>query len=62
MVRSDACRPSYLATLDADRLAALLRRRPDVLVDPAPRTVDELAMRLNGVDSLTRALKLTLAA
>jgi hypothetical protein len=49
---------SYLATLDADRLAALLRRRPDVLVDPAPRTVDELAMRLNGVDSLTRALKL----
>jgi hypothetical protein len=49
---------SYLATLDPDRLAALLRRRPDVLVDPAPRTVDELAMRLNGVDSLTRALKL----
>ena len=49
---------SYLATLDADRLAALLRRRPDGLVDPAPRTVDELAMRLNGVDSLTRALKL----
>jgi hypothetical protein len=49
---------SYLATLDPDRLVALLRRRPDVLVDPAPRTVDELAMRLNGVDSLTRALKL----
>ncbi|QYN37803.1 helicase-associated domain-containing protein [Pseudonocardia sp. DSM 110487] len=49
---------TYLATLDVDRLEALLRRRPDVLIDPAPRTVDELAMRLNGIESLTRALEL----
>jgi hypothetical protein len=49
---------TYLVTLDRDRLEALLRRRPNVLVDPAPRTVDELAMRLNGIDSLTRALEL----
>ncbi|GAA1256386.1 helicase-associated domain-containing protein [Pseudonocardia aurantiaca] len=47
---------TYLATLDSDRLVVLLQRRPDVLVEPAPRTVAELAMRLNGVESLTRAL------
>ncbi|MDN5750395.1 MAG: hypothetical protein L0H64_18090, partial [Pseudonocardia sp.] len=47
---------AYLATLDAARLTALLERRPDLLVEPVPRSVDELALRLQGFDSLTRVL------
>lgn len=46
----------YLDGLDAERLAALLEHRADVLVEPAPRTVHELAQRLNGTDSLSLAL------
>ena len=49
---------AYLASLDAPRLAALLDRRPDVLVEPAPASLDELAHRLDGRDSLARALPL----
>jgi hypothetical protein len=47
---------TYLASLDHARLAALLEKRPDVLVEPAPRTLRELAERLGSVDSLSRAL------
>ena len=49
---------AYLAALDAHELAAVLERRPDVLVEPAPASVDELAHRLTGVDSLAHALPL----
>ncbi len=47
---------AYLATLDAAALSALLEQRPDLLVEPAPRDVAELADRLDGVDTLSRAL------
>lgn len=47
---------TYLAGLDHGRLTELLDHRPDVLVEPAPRTVTELAERLGSVDSLARAL------
>ncbi len=47
---------AYLAGLDAVALASLLRHRPEALVEPTPRTLDELAQRLNGSESLTRAL------
>lgn len=43
---------AHLATLRPAELAAVLDRRPDVLVEPVPRDVAELAARLNGVDSL----------
>lgn len=46
----------YLGGLDAERLAVLLEHRTDVLVEPAPRTVHELAQRLNGADSLSLVL------
>lgn len=46
----------HLACLDAGALTALLEHRPDVLVEPVPRSVGELALRLEGVDSLARAL------
>ena len=45
-----------LAGLDRARLTQLLEHRPDVLVEPVPRSVAELAERLNGVGSLSRAL------
>lgn len=45
-----------LAALDASALAGLLEQRRDVLVEPAPRSIEELASRLDGVDSLSRAL------
>lgn len=45
-----------LTRLDAEALSALLEQRPDVLVEPAPRDLDELALRLGGADSLGRAL------
>ena len=34
---------AYLAALDAHELAVVLNRRPDVLVEPAPTSLDELA-------------------
>lgn len=46
----------YLAGLDASALTTVLGHRPDVLVEPVPRSVDELALRLNGSESLTRIL------
>ncbi|GAA1256188.1 hypothetical protein GCM10009609_19180 [Pseudonocardia aurantiaca] len=45
-----------LAGLDRARLIELPEHRPDVLVEPVPRSVAELAERLNGVGSLSRAL------
>jgi Helicase conserved C-terminal domain len=48
--------PEYLATLDSAALTALLQRRPDVLVEPAPRGFRELAQRLDAGDSLSAAL------
>ncbi|MEN3268831.1 helicase-associated domain-containing protein [Pseudonocardia sp.] len=48
----------HLAGLDAARLTALLEFRPDVLVEPVPRGFGELALRLNGVESLSHALPL----
>ncbi|HLU58226.1 MAG TPA: helicase-associated domain-containing protein [Pseudonocardia sp.] len=50
---------TYLAGLDPVQLTRLVEQRPDVLLEPAPRTVEELAGRLNGVDSLARALQRT---
>ncbi|MGH3612672.1 MAG: hypothetical protein ACRDRK_08760 [Pseudonocardia sp.] len=47
----------YLACLDAAGLTALLEHRADVLTEPVPRGVGELALRLSGADSLARALR-----
>jgi hypothetical protein len=47
----------FLAGLDEQALAALLRHRPDVCVEPAPRDVERLAQRLGGPDSLGAALR-----
>ena len=49
---------AYLADLDAHELAALLKQRPDVLVEPTPASLNELAHRLTGRSSLARALTL----
>ena len=46
----------HLAGLDTGQLTCLLERRPDVLVEPAPRSVRELALRLDSVDSVHAAL------
>lgn len=46
----------HLASLDEAALTELLEHRPDVLLEPAPRDVGELAERLDGVDSLAAAL------
>jgi hypothetical protein len=46
----------YLAGLDTARLTAVLEQRPDVLWEPVPRTVRELAQRLDSVESLVVAL------
>ncbi|WP_233159678.1 helicase-associated domain-containing protein [Pseudonocardia sp. MH-G8] len=48
---------THLAALDPARMTQLLEQRPDVLVEPVPRTFEELAQRLNGVDSLSEALQ-----
>jgi len=48
---------AHLAGPDAGALTALLDHRPDLLVEPVPRDVGELAQRLNGADSLGRALR-----
>lgn len=47
----------YLSNLDMSALTQLLTARPDVLVEPVPRGFTQLAARLNGVDSLSRALQ-----
>jgi hypothetical protein len=44
-----------LATLDSASLVALFRARPDVLLEPVPRSFSELAQRLEGLDSLAAA-------
>ncbi|MBC8090581.1 MAG: hypothetical protein H7Y15_01250, partial [Pseudonocardia sp.] len=46
----------HLASLDAAELAALLASRPDLLVEPVPRGIDELALRLGGAESLAETL------
>lgn len=47
---------THLATLAPAELAAVLERRPDVLVEPGPRDLSELAAWLNASDSLRAAL------
>lgn len=47
---------AYLAALDADELGSILQHRPEVLLEPVPRGIAELAQRLGGVDSLARVL------
>jgi Helicase conserved C-terminal domain len=47
----------HLAALDEQALAALLRARPDVLVEPVPRGFAQLAHRLNSASSLVAALQ-----
>ena len=47
----------YLAGLDEAALTALLRARPDVLVEPAPRGFAELAQRLSSASSLVAVLQ-----
>jgi hypothetical protein len=46
----------WLRTLDPDRLAALLARRPEALTAPVPRTLGELAGRLQGRFGVVEAL------
>ena len=46
----------HLAGLDTAQLTHLLEHRPDVLVEPAPRSLHELALRLDSVDSVHAAL------
>ena len=46
----------HLAGLDTAQLTHLLSHRPDVLVEPAPRSVRELALRLDSADSVHAAL------
>jgi hypothetical protein len=43
----------HLRSLPAVELAALLRRRPDVLVEPAPRDLADVVDRLTGIHSLS---------
>ncbi len=45
-----------LATLDAAALAQLLGNRPDALIAPQPRSLDELAERLDRPESVAAAL------
>lgn len=47
----------YLSGLDEAALTALLHARPDVLVQPVPRDLSQLAQRLGGADSLGAALR-----
>jgi hypothetical protein len=46
----------YLVALGVDALCGVLEQRRDVLVEPVPRSIGELAQRLGGVDSLARAM------
>ncbi|WP_232291801.1 helicase-associated domain-containing protein [Frankia sp. QA3] len=47
---------AHLAGLDPSELGAVLRARPDVLVEPLPRGFGQLAQRLTDARSLSRAL------
>ncbi|MEV6606756.1 helicase-associated domain-containing protein [Kutzneria sp. NPDC051319] len=47
----------YLAGLGESALAALLRARPDVLVEPVPRGFAQLAQRLSSASSLVAVLQ-----
>ncbi|WP_043721015.1 hypothetical protein [Kutzneria sp. 744] len=47
----------YLAGLGEPALAALLRARPDVLVEPVPRGFAQLAQRLSSASSLVAVLQ-----
>ncbi|WP_261558808.1 helicase-associated domain-containing protein [Frankia tisae] len=47
---------AHLAGLDPAELGAVLRARPDVLVEPLPRGFGQLAQRLTDARSLSRAL------
>jgi hypothetical protein len=46
----------HLGALGADVLCRVLEQRPDVLLEPVPRGIGELAQRLGGVDSLARVM------
>ncbi|MCO1655782.1 hypothetical protein [Pseudonocardia humida] len=46
----------HLAGLGPEPLTALLASRPDVLVEPVPRSFGEPAARSTGADSVGRAL------
>lgn len=48
---------AHLATLDADRLGAILDRRPGVLRSARPRTLAQLAEQLSAPHSLVEALR-----
>ncbi|WP_133851875.1 helicase-associated domain-containing protein [Labedaea rhizosphaerae] len=47
-----------LAALDAAELTDLLAARPDVRVEPVPRSFEQLAQRLGGPGSIVEALRL----
>lgn len=47
----------YLSGLREAPLTALLQARPDVLVQPVPRDLGQLAQRLGGAESLASALR-----
>ncbi len=47
----------YLSGVGERPLTAMLRARPDVLVQPVPRSFDQLAQRLGGAESLAAALR-----
>ncbi|MGH4022546.1 MAG: helicase-associated domain-containing protein [Pseudonocardiaceae bacterium] len=47
---------ALLGRMDVEELTALLSARPDVLAAPAPRSVDELALRLDSDHSVRAAL------
>ncbi len=47
----------HLSGLSEVSLIALLRARPDVLVQPVPRNFSQLAQRLGGAESLAAALR-----
>lgn len=46
----------WLASMSADQLAQILTRRPDVLAHPVPRTLAELADRLESLPSVRAAV------
>lgn len=48
---------AWLGSVGEEDLAALLRRRPDVLFGAEPRDLTDIAQRLDHVRSLTRALR-----
>jgi hypothetical protein len=47
----------HLGTLDADALATVIERRPELGRGPAPRTLEELAQRLEHPESTAAALR-----